>query len=96
MGGFKAGFNLSATYTGASATDFGAFKPDLDDVRAPNDQYLGIDGYWLLGASARLTKGPSSARLGVDILTNEYADIYRNFQPASSPYRSSYVCRTVN
>ncbi len=91
-----AGINFLATYTGGSATDFGATRPTFDDVAVPNPDFLNLDEYWLLRLSARIGSGPWSARVDVDNLLNEYADLSRFYEAANSQYQDPYIYRSVN
>lgn len=92
----EAGLNFLATYTGSSATDFGPTRPNFDGASTPNIDYLDLEEYWLLRMSARLSNGPWTARLAVDNLLDEYADINRTFQQSNSQYLDPYVYRSVN
>lgn len=94
--GMDAGLNFLATYTGSSATDFGPSRPNFDGAATPNVDYLDLDAYWLLRLSGRLGSGPWTARLEVDNLLDEYADLSRSYQQSLSQYQDPYVYRSVN
>jgi iron complex outermembrane receptor protein len=96
FGDAQGGLNFQATYTGGSATEFGAVKPNLAGIGLPNPYYLKLDAYWLLDVSARVERGPWTARLGVQNLLDEYADIGRTYQESYSALRDPYVSRTIN
>jgi iron complex outermembrane recepter protein len=93
----NAGVNFVGTYTGGSASTFGAVKPDLDFGAVPNFGYVELAGYWLFNMSARVEGERWTARAFLDNVFDKDADLYLALRESYSSYRpASYLERTTN